>query len=143
MDAREALMVGTTSDGRLVRRPLSPHLQAYKLPLSAVISISHRITGIALALGTALLVSWLMAAAAGPIAFADAQAFMGSILGRLMLFGWTFALFFHFCNGIRHLVWDAGHGYDLEIVTRTGWLTVGGAIGLTLFSWILGYALLG
>ncbi len=143
MDAREALMTGTTSDGKLVRRPLSPHLQVYKLPLTAITSISHRITGVALAIGTGLLVSWLMAAAAGPIAFAEAQAFMGSFLGRLMLFGWTLALFYHFCNGIRHLAWDAGYGYDMETATRTGWLTIGGAVGLTLFAWILGYALLG
>jgi succinate dehydrogenase / fumarate reductase cytochrome b subunit len=88
-------------------------------------------------------VSWLLAAAQGPVAFAEAQAFMGSFLGRLMLFGWTFALFYHFCNGIRHLAWDLGHGYDLESVTRSGWFTVGAAIGLTLFAWILGYALLG
>ncbi|MCU0987808.1 MAG: succinate dehydrogenase, cytochrome b556 subunit [Acetobacteraceae bacterium] len=143
MDAREALMMGTTSDGKLVRRPLSPHLQVYKPQITSVLSISHRISGVALAVGTFLLVSWLLAAAQGPVAFAEAQAFMGSFLGRLMLFGWTFALFYHFCNGIRHLAWDLGHGYDLESVTRSGWFTVGAAIGLTLFAWILGYALLG
>jgi succinate dehydrogenase / fumarate reductase cytochrome b subunit len=143
MDAREALMMGTTSDGKLVRRPLSPHLQVYKPQITSVLSISHRISGVALAVGTGLLVSWLMAAADGAAAFAAAQDFMGSFLGRLMMFGWTLALFFHFCNGIRHLAWDAGHGYDLESVTRSGWFTVGAAVGLTLFSWILGYALLG
>lgn len=143
MDAREALMMGTTSDGKLVRRPLSPHLQVYRPQITSVLSISHRISGVALAVGTFLLVSWLLAAAEGPRAFAEAQAFMGSFLGRLMLFGWTFALFYHFCNGIRHLVWDAGFGYDLESVTRSGWFTVGAAIGLTLLAWVLGYAVLG
>lgn len=139
MDAREALMMGTTSDGKLVRRPLSPHLQVYKPQITSVLSISHRISGVALAVGTFLLVSWLLAAAQGPAAFAGAQAFMGSFLGRLMLFGWTFALFFHLANGIRHLAWDLGYGYDLQSVTRSGRLTVGAAIGLTLLAWILGY----
>jgi succinate dehydrogenase / fumarate reductase cytochrome b subunit len=143
MDAREALMMGTTSDGKLVRRPLSPHLQVYRPQITSVLSICHRISGVALAVGTFLMVSWLLAAAQGPAAFAEAQGFMGSFLGRLMLFGWTFALFYHFCNGIRHLAWDAGHGYDLETVTRSGWFTVGAAIGLTLFAWVLGYAMLG
>ncbi len=139
MDAREALMMGTTSDGKLVRRPLSPHLQVYKPQITSVLSISHRISGVALAVGTFLLVSWLLAAAQGPAAFAGAQAFMGSFLGRLMLFGWTFALFFHLANGIRHLAWDLGYGYDLQSVTQSGRLTVGAAIGLTLLAWILGY----
>lgn len=143
MDAREALMMGTTSDGKLVRRPLSPHLQVYRPQITSVLSICHRISGVALAVGTFLMVSWLLAAAQGPAAFAEAQGFMGSFLGRLMLFGWTFALFYHFCNGIRHLAWDLGHGYDLETVTRSGWFTVGAAIGLTLFAWVLGYAMLG
>ncbi|QXM23500.1 succinate dehydrogenase, cytochrome b556 subunit [Elioraea tepida] len=143
MDSRDALMTGTTSDGRLVRRPLSPHLQVYRPQITSVLSISHRFSGIALAVGTFLLVSWLLAAADGPDAFADAQAFLGSFLGRLMLFGWTLALFYHFCNGIRHLAWDLGHGYDLESVTRSGWFTVGAAIGLTLLAWVLGYAVMG
>jgi succinate dehydrogenase / fumarate reductase cytochrome b subunit len=143
MDARDALMMGTTTDGKLVRRPLSPHLQVYRPQISSVLSICHRISGVALAIGTGLLVSWLVAAASGPAAFATAQDFMGSFLGRLMLFGWTFALFYHLANGIRHLAWDAGYGYDLAAVTRTGWMTVGSAVGLTLFSWVLGYALLG
>lgn len=143
MDARDALMTGTTSDGRLVRRPLSPHLQVYRPQITTVLSISHRISGVALAVGTFLLVSWLLAAAEGPAAFAEAQRFMGSFLGRLMLFGWTLALFYHLCNGIRHLAWDLGHGCDLESVTRSGWFTVGAAVGLTLLAWILGYAVMG
>lgn len=143
MDAREALMLGRDSEGRLVRRPLSPHLQVYRPQITSVLSILHRISGVALAVGSGLLVSWLMAVAAGPVGFAQAQAFFGSVLGRLMLFGWTLALFYHFCNGIRHLAWDLGHGYDLETVTRSGWFTVGATVGLTLFAWILGYALLG
>lgn len=143
MDAREALMLGRDSEGRLVRRPLSPHLQVYRWQITMALSILHRITGIGLAIGTGLLVSWLMALAAGPVAFADAQAFFASVLGRFLLFCWTLTLFYHLCNGIRHLAWDAGYGYDLETVTRTGWLTVGATLGLTLFAWILGYAVMG
>jgi succinate dehydrogenase / fumarate reductase cytochrome b subunit len=143
MDAREALMLGRDSEGRLVRRPLSPHLQVYKPQITAVLSILHRITGVGLVIGTGLLVFWLMAVASGPAAFADAQAFFGSIIGRFLLFCWTLTLFYHFCNGIRHLAWDLGYGYDLETVRRTGWLTVGATAGLTLFAWILGYALMG
>jgi len=143
MDSRDALMTGTTSDGRLVRRPLSPHLQVYRPQITSVLSISHRISGITLAVGSFLMVSWLLAAADGPAAFAEAQAFLSSFLGRLMLFFWTLALFYHFCNGIRHLAWDFGHGYDLESVTRSGWFTVGAAVGLTLLAWALGYAVMG
>ena len=85
----------------------------------------------------------MLALAAGPVAFAQAQGFLGSIFGQFLLFGWTVALFYHFCNGIRHLAWDLGYGYDIETVTRSGWFTVGATAGLTLFAWILGYALLG
>ena len=88
-------------------RPLSPHLQVYRPQWTMVLSISHRITGVGLSLGTLLLVYWLAAAAAGPEAFETAQEVIGSWIGRLFLFGWTFALFYHLCNGIRHLVWDA------------------------------------
>lgn len=143
MDAREALMLGRDSEGRLVRRPLSPHLQIYRPQITSVLSVLHRASGIALAVGTLLLVFWLMALAAGPAAFAGAQDFIGSFLGRLLLFGWTVALFYHFCNGIRHLAWDVGWGYENETVTRTGWLVVGASLGLSLFAWILGYALMG
>src|SRR3546814_2392413 len=86
-------------------RPLSPHLQIYRPQISSVLSILHRATGIALAVGTLLLVYWLTAAAAGPEAFSTAQALIGSFIGRLFLFGWSFALFYHLGNGIRHLAW--------------------------------------
>jgi succinate dehydrogenase / fumarate reductase, cytochrome b subunit len=89
-------------------RPLSPHLQIYRPQITSVLSISHRATGLALSLGTLLLVWWLVALARGPEAFASVQSFVGSWLGRLLLLGWTFSLFFHLANGIRHLCWDAG-----------------------------------
>ncbi len=122
-------------------RPLSPHLQVYRPQLTSMLSILHRITGVALALGTLLLIYWLAAAAAGPEAFATAQGLIGSIIGRLLLLGWTFALFYHLCNGIRHLFWDAGYGFELPDVYRSGWLVVLAGAALTLGSWVLGYAM--
>lgn len=124
-------------------RPLSPHLQVYKPQLTSVLSILHRITGVALAVGTLLLVWWLIAAAAGPDAYDAAQGFIGSIIGRLLLLGWTFALFYHLGNGIRHLGWDIGWGFDLGTAYVTGWVVVIAAAVLTLASWIGGYAALG
>ena len=124
-------------------RPLSPHLQVYKPQLTSVLSMLHRLTGIALAVGTLLLVWWLIAAASGPEAYDAAQGFIGSILGRLLLLGWTFALFYHLANGIRHLAWDTGWGFELGTAYTTGWLVVIVSVVLTLASWIGGYAALG
>lgn len=124
-------------------RPLSPHLQVYKPQLTSTLSILHRATGVALAVGTLLLTWWLVAAAAGPEAFATVQTFIGSWIGRLLLFGWTFALFYHLCNGIRHLFWDAGKGYELPTVYATGWLAVIAALALTVVAWFWGYASMG
>jgi succinate dehydrogenase / fumarate reductase cytochrome b subunit len=124
-------------------RPLSPHLQVYRPQLTSVLSILHRTTGVALVAGTLLLVYWLAAAAAGPEAFETARAVIGSLLGRLFLFGWTVALFYHLCNGIRHLFWDAGYGFELETAYRSGWLVVGASGALSLASWVVGYAMLG
>lgn len=124
-------------------RPLSPHLQVYRPQLTSMLSILHRVTGVALAVGTLLLIYWLAAAAGGAESFATAQGLIGSILGRLLLLGWSFALFYHLCNGIRHLYWDAGYGLSLPVVYRTGWLAVVAAALLTLVSWIIGYSLRG
>ena len=126
-----------------IERPLSPHLQVYRPQWTSVLSITHRLTGVGLAVGTIWLVYWLAAAASGPETFAGAQDFAGSFLGRLMLFGWTFCLFFHLCNGIRHLVWDTGLGFDLDQAYRSGWLVVIASGVLTLASWVLGYSLMG
>jgi succinate dehydrogenase / fumarate reductase, cytochrome b subunit len=123
---------------RQAGRPLSPHLQIYKPQITSVLSISHRMTGVALTVGTLLLVWWLLAAAAGPVAYAQAQAFIGSWLGILLLVGWTYALFFHLCNGIRHLVWDTGYGFDLATTYATGWAVVAASAGLTLIAIIAG-----
>ena len=127
----------------MTNRPISPHLQVYRPQLTSVLSILHRITGVALAVGTILLVYWLIAAASGPEAFAGAEALIGSWLGRILLFGWTFALYFHLTNGIRHLFWDAGFGFELKTVYASGWTVVALAAVLTLASFVAGFALTG
>lgn len=124
-------------------RPLSPHLQVYRPQLTSVMSIFHRLTGIALAIGSLLLVWWLVAAASGPSSFAAVQSFIGSIIGQLMLFGWTFALLYHLCNGIRHLVWDTGRGFEIPTAYATGWIVVASATVLTILVWVAGYSALG
>lgn len=124
-------------------RPLSPHLQVYRPQLTSVLSILHRITGIGLAIGTLLLVWWLIAAAIGPTAFNTVQSFIGSIIGRILLLGWSFALFYHLSNGIRHLVWDAGKGFELTTAYASGRLVVAGSVLLTAISWFAAYAVLG
>lgn len=139
-DFREALMVGRNSEGRLIERPLSPHLQVYRPQITSVLSILHRITGMALALGALLLVWWLVAAASSDAAFAVVEAVLGSIPGRIVLFGFTLALFFHLFNGVRHLVWDMGWGFEIRTVEIGGWVVVGAALAFTLVSWIIGLA---
>ena len=124
-------------------RPLSPHLQVYRPQMTSMLSILHRITGVALAVGMLLLIYWLAAAASGAEAFATAQSLIGSFIGRLFLFGWTFALFYHLCNGIRHLFWDAGMGLEIEAAERSGWVVLGATGVLTLASWVIGYAMTG
>lgn len=124
-------------------RPLSPHLQVYRPQLTSVLSILHRATGIVLVLGLVLLVAWLMAAAQGPDPFALAQELAGGWFGRLVLFGFTFCLFYHLSNGIRHLAWDAGLGFALETAYATGWTVVSAAVVLTLLAWVAGYSAMG
>ncbi|MGE5515409.1 MAG: succinate dehydrogenase, cytochrome b556 subunit [Bacteroidota bacterium] len=113
-------------------RPLSPHLQVYRLPLLALMSITHRITGVGLVVGLLALAAWLGAAASGPAAFAVAQSLFGSILGKLLLLGWSFALFFHLGHGVRHLLWDSGWGYELPQAYASAKVSLGVACVLTL-----------
>ena len=122
-------------------RPLSPHLQIYRLPITALISISHRVTGVLLAVGSLVLVYWLVALASGPEAFAHAQALLGSVVGRVILLALTLALFYHLANGIRHLFWDAGFGFELRTVRASGMLVIVASIVLTLVAWALGYTM--
>jgi len=124
-------------------RPLSPHLQVYKPQLTTFMSITHRATGIALAVGTLILVCWLIAAATGETAFAEVQAFLGSIIGRLLLLGWSYALFYHMCNGLRHLFWDAGKGFEIETAYLTGRIVIGASVLLTIVAWLWAYAAMG
>jgi succinate dehydrogenase / fumarate reductase cytochrome b subunit len=138
-DARDALMIGRNTDGKLVRRPISPHLQVYKPQISSALSIFHRITGCALGAGTLLLTLWLVCAASGDNAFSIIQAFLASWIGLLILIGFTAALFYHFCNGIRHLAWDAGHGYELPTMHRTGYLVLAATVVLTVAFWVIGF----
>ncbi|AWK87593.1 succinate dehydrogenase, cytochrome b556 subunit [Azospirillum thermophilum] len=121
-------------------RPLSPHLQVYKFQWTMALSITHRITGVGLAVGTLLLAWWLIAAGVGPEAFARAQRFIGSGFGLLLMFGWTWALFYHLANGIRHLVWDAGYAFELQNAERGAYIVAAASLGLTVLAWIIGLA---
>ena len=128
---------------RLVVRPLSPHLTIYRPMLTMMMSIVHRITGGALFFGTLLLCWWLLAAASGPTAYAKVQAFMGSIIGSLILFGYTWALLHHMLGGIRHLIWDTGRGFG---PVEREWMALAnlvGSIGLTIVIWVVGYIFVG
>ena len=136
------LEAGTTT-GAARPRPLSPHLQIYKPMLTMMMSIVHRITGAANYFGTALIVWWLLAAASGPNAYAKVQWFMGTIVGQIILFGYTWSVIHHMFGGIRHFIWDTGHGYgatEREWLVRVGLV---GSIATTIVLWIVGYAVMG
>src|SRR5262245_17864599 len=119
-------------------RPLSPHLQVYRPQITSVLSILHRATGIALGVGGIWLVTWLYVAAKGGPSFETMRWFNASPLGVLCLIGFAFCLYYHLCNGIRHLAWDAGWGFELKTVTWSGWLVVLAAGALTVLSVIAG-----
>jgi succinate dehydrogenase / fumarate reductase cytochrome b subunit len=123
------------------RRPLSPHLQVYRPQLTSVLSILHRLTGVALAFGTLLLAWWLIAAANGPEAYAVVESFFGSWFGTLVLLGFSWALMYHLCNGIRHLFWDAGFGFELKDAYVSGWLAVVASLLMTALAWIVGLSI--
>ncbi len=118
-------------------RPLSPHLQVYRPQITSVLSILHRITGVALGLGAVGLVVWLVAAASGAGAFATVQGLVQSWPGQVVVFGFTWALFYHLCNGIRHLFWDIGMGFSLPVARRSGWAVVGASFLLTILAWVV------
>ena len=121
-------------------RPLSPHLQIYRPQLTSVLSITHRVSGLMLAAGSILLTAWLLALAGGPESFARMQSVLGSIVGRLVLLGFSLALFFHLCNGIRHLFWDVGMGFELDTAYTSGKAVIAATIVLTVLTWVIGYA---
>ena len=122
-------------------RPLSPHLQVYRWQLTSVLSILHRATGIALSVGALYLATWVIYAAGSSRGYAVFQEFNGSILGRILLGGWLFSAFYHLCNGIRHLFWDAGYGFELKDAYRSGWIVVAVSLVATILSWIVGLRL--
>lgn len=122
------------ADVNRAARPLSPHLSVYKPEWTMVLSISHRITGVALALGATLVAWWLLAAATSPEYFAMVDELLTSWVGNLVLLGSTFALWFHFCNGVRHLAWDAGFGLELREAEKSGKLVVVAAVVLTVLT---------
>lgn len=124
-------------------RPLSPHLQIYRPTLTMMMSIVHRITGAALYVGTVLLTWWLLAAASGPNAYATFQAVASSIIGRIVLFGYSWALIHHMLGGVRHLIWDTGHAFaaaEREWLVRANLV---GSIALTIILWFVGGFLMG
>lgn len=118
-------------------RPLSPHLQVYRPQITSVLSILHRATGVALTVGAALVVWWLFAAATGREAFATADGFLSGPIGGFIMLGSLFALNYHLLNGVRHLFWDAGYGFELDNVTRSGWAVVIGSVVLTALVWLM------
>lgn len=118
-------------------RPLSPHLQIYSPLINMVMSIIHRITGMALYFGTLLLAWWLIAAATGPEAFAFVSTVLASPIGLLVLFGYTWAFMHHLLGGIRHFIWDTGVGFSLPAVNALCWLTLLGSIALTCAIWFV------
>ena len=122
-------------------RPLSPHLQVYRPQLTSILSITHRATGIALSFGIILLIAWILATAAGENYFNTVNSIITSWFGNLVLIGFTWALFYHLCNGVRHLFWDAGYGFELSTVYKSGYATVGGSVLLTAAAWIIGISI--
>jgi succinate dehydrogenase / fumarate reductase cytochrome b subunit len=118
-------------------RPLSPHLQVYRLPLTAILSITHRMTGVLLSVGLVFWAVCLMAVAEGEARFVWVQAILRSVPGILLLWIWLFSLFFHLSHGIRHLIWDTGHGFNRESLDRYAYLELVGAVLLTLGLFVL------
>ena len=131
-------------------RPRSPDVQIYRPQLTSVLSFTHRLTGVWLSLGSVLLVVWLVAVATGGRPQAVVGAFLHSWIGIVLLLGWTFALFFHLCNGIRHLAWDLDFGlgpgfsgFELRTIYLSGWTVVVVSVILTLVTWVIGLTVMG
>lgn len=120
------------------KRPLSPHLQVYKIQITSSLSILHRATGIVLFAGAFLWSLWFVALASGAEVFTQYQAFLMNPFGILILLGWSFSFFYHLCNGIRHLIWDLGVGYEIPTVRFSGWVVVISSLLLTIVAWALG-----
>ena len=131
------------AETKVTERPLSPHLSIYSWPLPMLMSILHRITGAGLYFGTLLVAWWLTAAGSGPNAYGTVASFINSFFGRLILFGYTWALIHHMLGGIRHLIWDTGRGFE---PSEREWLSLAtgiGSIGFTILLWAIGYLYIG
>jgi len=140
-DMRDAMLVGRNSEGKRVLRPTSPHLEIYRWKITMAQSILHRATGIALAVGSIVLVAWLFAAASAPTVFAPVQAAIASPFGQIVLFGFTVALFYHLGAGLRHLAWDTGWGFEKSEFNATSiWIFAFAALA-TVFVWVIGHFL--
>jgi succinate dehydrogenase / fumarate reductase cytochrome b subunit len=124
-------------------RPLSPHLQIYRPMLTMMMSIAHRLSGVANAVGFILLTWWLVAIASGPEAYAQVSRFFAGIPGRMLLFLFSWALIHHMLGGIRHLIWDTGSGLDKTSIEVFAWLTIIGSTVLTVLVWVAGYTIMG
>lgn len=118
-------------------RPLSPHLSIYRWPISMTLSILHRMTGVGLSVGLIAFVFWLQSIAFGEASFQLFDGLLMSLFGKMLLFGWCFSFFFHLCNGIRHLFWDAGLGFEKSQVDTSAWLALATSIALTAAYWLL------
>lgn len=124
----------------MANRPLSPHLQIYRPQITTGVSILHRITGVGLAFGMLAMVYWIGAAAYGPETYAQARDLLGSWFGRLCLFGFSVCLFYHLSNGIRHLFWDIGWGFEKAQVNASGIAVFVSTAALTALAWLAGMA---
>jgi succinate dehydrogenase / fumarate reductase cytochrome b subunit len=117
-------------------RPLSPHLSIYRWPISMTLSILHRMTGVALSVGLIALVMWFESIAFGDESYRMLAGWMNSLPGKILLLGWSFSFFFHLCNGVRHLFWDVGMGFEKRQVEVSSWFVLIGAISLTGAYWL-------
>lgn len=118
-------------------RPLSPHLSIYRWPITMTLSILHRLTGVGLSVGLVVWAAWLFGAASGVEPYTGFIAMLGTVVGKVLLVGWSFAFFFHLSNGIRHLVWDVGHGFEISQANASAWFVLLASAAMTgLFWWL-------
>ena len=128
---------------RPAERPLSPFMlgQYYRFQLTSVLSLAHRVTGMGLSVGSFLLVAWLVALAGGPWSYATFGTHLHAWYGQILLLGWSWALLYHLCNGIRHLMWDLGYGFSIPAVYRSGYIVAAASLLLTVATWGVAYVL--
>jgi len=119
------------------KSPLSPHLSIYRWPITMTLSILHRVTGVAMSVGLIVLCAWLISAAAGAADYQRVVSLLSTMIGKLMLIGFSFAFFFHLANGVRHLVWDVGYGFEKHQANASAWFVLLLAGGMTAAYWML------